>query len=101
MTAFAEYESALDRLKKIKNATGAIPTKPTKPPFVGFVSSPPGDIPVFSREQMKRPYCFKLRDGEGGGTYLTTAPDLEAARDELRKVYGDRLLMVTAHGCAA
>ena len=95
MTAFAEYETALDRLKKIKNAAGAVPTKPTKPPFVSFVSSPPGDISVFSREQMKRPYNFKLRNGEGGGTYLTSTTSLGDARDQLRKVYGDRLLMVT------
>ena len=50
---------------------------------------------------MCRPYRFTLRAGEGAGVYRSTAPNLETAREELRKLYGDRLLLVTAHGCAA
>ena len=50
---------------------------------------------------MPRPYRFTLRAGEGAGVYRSTAPNLETAREELRKLYGDRLLLVTAHGCAA
>jgi hypothetical protein len=40
-------------------------------------------------------YRFKLRDGEGGGTYLTEESDLNIARQELVKRYGDRLLLVS------
>ena len=39
-------------------------------------------------------YHFRLHNGGGGGTYLTTAGDLEAARRELLKRYGDRLALV-------
>ena len=50
---------------------------------------------------MRRPYRFALRNGEGAGVYLSTAPNLEAARDQLRNMYGDRLLMVANAGGAA
>ncbi len=39
-------------------------------------------------------YRFKLRDG--GGTYLTPAPTLEQAEAELRRKYGESLLLVVA-----
>ena len=39
-------------------------------------------------------YHFRLHNGGGGGTYITTAGDLEAARRELLKRYGDRLALV-------
>jgi hypothetical protein len=45
---------------------------------------------------MRRPYRFALRNGEGGGVYLSAAPNVEAAREELRKLYGNRLLLVGA-----
>ncbi len=50
---------------------------------------------------MKRPYRYALRGGEGGGVFLSTAPDVEAARAELVRVYGRRLLVVTTAGGSA
>lgn len=49
---------------------------------------------ILARLGVRRPYAFRLRNGEGGGTYLTTAPTVEAARHELTKIYRDRLLLV-------
>lgn len=40
-------------------------------------------------------YRFRLHNGEGGGTYVTDALTLEAARDELAVTYGSRLAVVT------
>ena len=40
-------------------------------------------------------YQFVLRGNEGGGTYLTDESDLDAARYQLLKRYGDWLLLVT------
>lgn len=53
------------------------------------------------REIKKTPFHFILRNGEGSGMYLTTAQSLDAAREQLRKMYGDRLLMVTTAGGSA
>lgn len=39
-------------------------------------------------------YCFRLHNGEGGGTYLTDARTLDAARAELLEVYSSRLAIV-------
>jgi len=49
---------------------------------------------------MKRPYRYALRNGEGAGIYLPAAPKVEAARNQLWKQYGDRLLLVTNAGGA-
>ena len=40
-------------------------------------------------------YYFRLKNNGGGGTYLTDESDLDAARYQLLKRYGDRLLLVT------
>jgi hypothetical protein len=42
-----------------------------------------------------RPYSFRLKDGKGGGTYLTFAPTLNAARAELLRRWADELLSIT------
>ncbi len=44
------------------------------------------------------PYRFLLRDGEGGGIYMTSADALDKARKELEGQYGHRLVVVTAVG---
>jgi hypothetical protein len=41
-----------------------------------------------------RAYAFRLKNNEGGGMYITHASDLEVARRDLMKRYGDRLLLV-------
>ena len=48
-----------------------------------------GSIPI-----NRHSYHFMLKDDEGGGTYLTDAPDLESVRHSLLGRYGDRLLLV-------
>ncbi len=41
-------------------------------------------------------YRFRLRADKGGGAYLTPVPTLEQAEAELRRKYGDSLLLVVA-----
>lgn len=52
-------------------------------------------------EPRQRPYWFLLRDGQGGGTYLTDAPGVVEARDELVRIYGERILFVAEVGGGA
>ncbi len=44
---------------------------------------------------LRHAYRFRLHNGEGGGTYLTDAVTLTAARSELLEVYSRRLALVT------
>ena len=47
------------------------------------------------------PYRFLLRDGEGGGIYMTRAHTLDRATEELQRKYGTgRLALVTAMGAS-
>lgn len=48
--------------------------------------------------QHRHAYAFTLRDGQGGGTYITEAPTTEQARAELAQRYGDRLRTVEPRG---
>ena len=45
--------------------------------------------------KVRHAYQFVLRGGEGSGTYICDTSDLEQARNELLKQYGDRLMVVT------
>ncbi len=45
-----------------------------------------------------RPYRFRLKNGKGGGIYLTPAATLEEARAELLRRWPDELLVVTKAG---
>jgi hypothetical protein len=49
------------------------------------------DIPPKTRYA----YRFTLKDGQGGGMYITPVSDLSTARRDLQKRYGDRLLLVS------
>ncbi len=44
------------------------------------------------------PYRYRLKNGKGGGTYLTPAATLEKARAELLRRWPDELLAVTRGG---
>ncbi len=44
------------------------------------------------------PYRFLLRDGEGGGIYMTSTDALDKARKEIEGQYGHRLVVVTTVG---
>ena len=75
-----------------------LPPKPTKAPLVSLVSTggPPfQEIKNTETLKLCHAYQFVLRGNEGGGTYLTDESDLDAARYQLLKRYGDRLLLVT------
>lgn len=48
--------------------------------------------------QPRQAYAFTLRDGQGGGTYITDAATTERARAELEQRYGDRLQAVHPMG---
>ncbi len=52
------------------------------------------DVTAENMRRRRYAYCYKLRGDEGGGTYLTNAQTISAARDELMKVYGSRLAVV-------
>ena len=52
----------------------------------------------WSSPAARHAYQFKLKNGEGGGTYICDTPDLEEARDNLLKRYGRRLLAMTKIG---
>ena len=45
-----------------------------------------------------QPYRYRLKNGKGGGTYLTPAATLEEARAELLRRWPDELLAVTRAG---
>jgi hypothetical protein len=45
--------------------------------------------------ESRHAYQFVLRGGEGGGVYICDTPDLEQARNDLLKRYGNRLLATT------
>ncbi len=44
------------------------------------------------------PYHYRLKNGKGGGTYLTPAVTPEQARAELLRRWPDELLVVTKAG---
>ncbi len=44
------------------------------------------------------PYRYRIKDGKGGGTYLTPAATLEEARAELLRRWPDEFLVVTKAG---
>ncbi len=46
--------------------------------------------------ELNGPYAYRFKLRDGGGTYLTPAPTLEQAEAELRRKYGDSLLLVVA-----
>jgi hypothetical protein len=77
---------------------GPLPPKLTKAPLVSLVST---GGPAFQEIKNTgsstkcQSYHFVLRGDEGGGIYLTEESDLDAARNQLLKRYGDRLLLVT------
>ena len=87
-----------DRLEKIISekapaAEVSKVSKATKSPFRHFRHSGTGGI---SKNNSRRyAYHFRLHNGEGGGTYLTDAVTLTAARSELLEVYSSRLALVT------
>jgi len=55
---------------------------------------PPKEAEKLRTEMVKkRPYRFRLRDGEGG-VYLSTAANVQEARERLVETYGDRLALV-------
>ena len=56
------------------------------------------DIKPEQEPLRRHAYHFRLRNGEGGGTYLTEAASVDEARRELLKRFGGRLRMVTTRG---
>jgi hypothetical protein len=58
----------------------------------------PGEFVKFTPSDSRHrcySYRFRLHNNEGGGIYITDAGNLETARWELLKRYGDRLALVT------
>jgi len=83
---------ALKRLG-IEPFSNSVRTAPEKPSNFGGVKTGQKfeQIPTSSRWA----YTFRLKNNDGCGTYLTDESDLDAARYQLLKRYGDRLLLVT------
>ena len=84
-----------------ENSPRPIPPKPPKAPLDGLGGTGGAPFPFVKKQSTpskpRHAYQYILKDGGGGGMYITP-DDLGLARQELLRRYGDRLVVVTKTG---